>query len=174
MNFTLQNATLKDLDELNNLMSHAHETMEHPEWFAADDETYLRKHLKKENGFIVTARAENDNQSLAGFFVIKYPEFSKNHLGRLLHFSDTELTQTIYMDSAVVSPDFQGNHLQSQMLKNAEAQLQKQFAPCFCLATVHPDNRFSLNNMIKNGYEIQLTTTLYGGLTRHVLLKKLI
>lgn len=83
------------------------------------------------------------------------------------------MQQTVYMDSAVVSPEFQGNHLQSRMLQNAEAQLKHQFQHCLCLTTVHPDNRFSLNNMLKNGYEIQLTATLYGGLPRYVLLKEL-
>lgn len=170
MNFTLQNARLKDLNELSLLMSQAHQTMEHPEWFAADDDVYLKKHLEK-HGFIVTAWT--DEGTLAGFFVIKYPSVSENYLGHLLNFSDTQLQQTVYMDSAVVSPTFQGNHLQSRMLQNAEAQLKNQFEHCLCLATVHPDNRFSLTNMQKNGYEIQLTTALYGGLPRHVLLKEL-
>lgn len=170
MEFTLQNAKLKDLNELSQLMSQTHQTMEHPEWFAADDDIYLKKHLEK-HGFIVTART--DNGTLAGFFVIKYPAVSENYLGHLLNFSDTQLQQTVYMDSAVVSPKFQGHHLQFRMLQNAEAQLKNQFKHCLCLATVHPDNRFSLNNMLKNGYEIQLTATLYGGLPRYVLLKDL-
>lgn len=170
MDFTMQNATLEDLNELSLLMNQAHKTMEHPEWFAADDDVYLKKHLEK-HGFIVTARTKD--KTLAGFFVIKYPAVSENYLGQILNFSDTQMQQTVYMDSAVVSPKFQGNHLQSRMLQNAEAQLKHQFQHCLCLATVHPDNRFSLNNMLKNGYEIQLTATLYGGQPRYVLLKEL-
>lgn len=40
MDFTMQNATLEDLNELSLLMNQAHKTMEHPEWFAADDDVY--------------------------------------------------------------------------------------------------------------------------------------
>ena len=58
MDFTMQNATLEDLNELSLLMNQAHKTMEHPEWFAADDDVYLKKHLEK-HGFIVTARTKD-------------------------------------------------------------------------------------------------------------------
>lgn len=95
MDFTMQNATLEDLNELSLLMNQAHKTMEHPEWFAADDDVYLKKHLEK-HGFIVTART--NNKTLAGFFVIKYPAVSENYLGQILNFSDTQMQQTIYMD----------------------------------------------------------------------------
>ena len=47
MDFTMQNATLEDLNELSLLMNQAHKTMEHPEWFATDDDVYLKKHLEK-------------------------------------------------------------------------------------------------------------------------------
>ena len=47
MDFTMQNATLEYLNELSLLMNQAHKTMEHPEWFAADDDVYLKKHLER-------------------------------------------------------------------------------------------------------------------------------
>ena len=96
MDFTMQNATLEDLNELSLLMNQAHKTMEHPEWFAADDDVYLKKHLEK-HGFIVTARTKD--KTLSGFFVIKYPAVSENYLGQILNFSDTQMQQTVYMDS---------------------------------------------------------------------------
>ena len=80
MDFTMQNATLEDLNELSLLMNQAHKTMEHPEWFAADDDVYLKKHLEK-HGFIVTARTKD--KTLSGFFVIKYPAVSENYLGQI-------------------------------------------------------------------------------------------
>ena len=83
------------------------------------------------------------------------------------------MQHTDNIDSAEVSPQFHGINQQYRILQNAEAQLKHQFQHCLCLTTVHPDNRFSLNNMLKNGYEIQLTATLYGGLPRYVLLKEL-
>lgn len=76
------------------------------------------------------------------------------------------------MDMAVVHPTYQGNRLQSRMLRKAEEVLAG--SPVLrnrLLATVHPDNRFSLNNMLNSGYEIVKTTRLYGGLPRHVLQK---
>ena len=88
MDFTMQNATLEDLNELSLLMNQAHKTMEHPEWFATDDDVYLKTHLEK-HGFIVTARTKD--KTLAGFFVIKYPAVSENYLGQILNFSDTQM-----------------------------------------------------------------------------------
>ena len=39
------------------------------------------------------------------------------------------------------------------------------------MATVHPENRFSLENFLLEGYEVKATVRRYGGLLRHVLLK---
>jgi len=57
------------------------------------------------------------------------------------------------------------------MLKLESDLKDSEFNKFVC--TVHPDNKYSLNNMLDNGYEIVMTTKLYGGLDRHVIVKNI-
>lgn len=41
------------------------------------------------------------------------------------------------------------------------------------MCTVHPENYYSRNNVIRQGYEVVLTKEKYGGYIRDILLKKL-
>ncbi|MGN0399635.1 MAG: GNAT family N-acetyltransferase [Blautia sp.] len=171
MDFTFRKASMEDLPEILTIMNLVYDSMERKDWFVIDTEDYMREHISC-HGFTILAIAKDG--TAAGFFLIKFPGNTEENLGHLLHFSEDRLIKTVHMDMTAVHPDFQGNHLQSLMLLAAEQELkQSHFAPCYCMATVHPDNHFSLNNMIRNGYGIQLTTSLYGGLIRHVLLKNL-
>ena len=169
MNFTFRTADMKDLPQILHIMNTAYDSMERKDWFVIDTEDYMKEHIAA-HGFTMLAIAEDG--TIAGFFLIKFPGNTEENLGHLLQYSKDRLVKTVHMDMAAVHPDFRGNHLQSRMLLAAEAELkQNHFSPCSCMATVHPENRFSLNNMLRNGYELQLTASLYGGLPRHVLLK---
>lgn len=84
---------------------------------------------------------------------------------------DYKLPEGNYMliDSIMVKENFRGYGLQRQMLKLAykKAKEQKQDG---LVATVHPDNIYSLNNFLKEGYQILHTLTLHGGI-RYVMIK---
>lgn len=80
-----------------------------------------------------------------------------------MNFSNDQLFQCAHMDSAIVYKQYCGNHLQAQMAAVAE-NLLHQLPYRYLFATVHPDNKFSLHNMISCGYEIIANTHLYGGL----------
>ena len=55
------------------------------------------------------------------------------------------------MDSTAVDTAFRGNGLQGRMLEAAENLLDPdRFVYLMC--TVHPDNSFSRNNMVRQGY----------------------
>ncbi|HBG12936.1 MAG TPA: hypothetical protein DDX68_16840 [Clostridium sp.] len=58
------------------------------------------------------------------------------------------------------------------MMKTAEEELRKQ-GYRYLMCTVHPENRYSKNNIIKQGYQVVLTKEKYGGYVRDILLKKL-
>ncbi|MBQ4050678.1 MAG: GNAT family N-acetyltransferase, partial [Oscillospiraceae bacterium] len=96
----------------------------------------------------------------------------ENNLGRELSFSKDQLLLCAHMDSAAVLPGYRGHKLQARLCAMAEQELKK-LGYRYLLCTVHPDNRFSLQNMQKSGYEIQKTMFKYGGLPRHILLKTL-
>lgn len=150
------------------IMEEAKASSVHPEWFVADSAEYVRAHIEGK-GFVILA--ETGQGEAAGFFLVKRPEPEEN-LGRFLSFTGEQLACVAVMDSAAVKGKYRGNGLQGRMLREAE-RLVKKAGFRFLMCTVHPDNRFSLDNMEKNGYQIQKTVRCYGGLLRHVLMKEI-
>ena len=214
--FRLANAS--DVPIIIQLMALVKKAMPQKEWFVDDNEEYLQ-HLLDGHGFILLAE-DVTTQSLAAFFMVKFPGLSEDNLGYHLDFSEEKLLQCVHMDSCVVHPDFRGQHLQSRMALLAEqymsphmpalakqhmnshmptlaeqhmnshmpvlAELHMQphmpahigQQPCqmpyrYLLATVHPENCYSLNSMLRCGYHVMKKTYLYGGLPRVIILKDL-
>lgn len=166
MEFNIRKAVPGDVGAIMEIMEEGKATIENQEWFVADDEVYIREHIDK-NGFTIVAESEDD-RCIAGFFVVKIPEKGDN-LGELLGFDVDKLEKVVIMDSAVVGRKYRGNHLQQRMLEAAEAEIDEKFRYLMC--TVHPDNKYSLQNMEKYGYKIEKTTECYGGLRRYILVK---
>ncbi len=167
MNFNIRRARLCDVPKIMKIMEEAKEDRAHPQWFVADDESYVRTHLDM-RGFVVVA--ETPEKEMAGFFMVKYPEPGE-HLGDFLHFSNEKKEKTAIMDSAAVAREFRGNGLQGKMLEAAEMLLDTKKYP-YLMCTVHPQNKYSLRNMQDHGYQVMDTVTCYGGLPRHILMKE--
>lgn len=166
MEFMIRRATPDDVGGIMAVMEEAKHVSAHAQWFVADDEDFVRRHLKEE-GFVIVAEAENGE--IAGFFLVKEPRPEEN-LGRYLDFDNTKLNQVAVMDSAAVGAKYRGNGLQGRMLLAAERELDtEKFKYLMC--TIHPENRYSLHNMQSHGYEVKKTVQCYGGLPRHILVK---
>ncbi|MPN33003.1 hypothetical protein SDC9_180486 [bioreactor metagenome] len=74
------------------------------------------------------------------------------------------------MDSMAVLPAYRGHKIQKQMVAAGENELAALgYRHLFC--TVHPDNHYSLSNLLELGYTIIVTIRKYGGLPRHILYK---
>lgn len=69
--FRIRKAEMADVDEIMAVMHEAKNDKEHPDWFVSDDEEYVRTHIE-EQGFVIVAQTADG--SVAGFFLIKYPE----------------------------------------------------------------------------------------------------
>lgn len=174
MEFIMKRADVSCLSKIMEVMEEGKQSVKAAEWFSADDETFIRDVLSK-NGFIIGAW-EKESEEMAGFFSVVFPDKEEN-LGKYAGLSGEELTKVVYMDSAVVRVKYRGNKLQKQMLEAAEKELaellKRNGLDCqYRMCTVHPENVYSLQNMVKNGYEIAAKTKLYGGLERYVLCKK--
>lgn len=167
--FILREAAAADLSGIMMVMDTAAKTTSPKEWFVSDDAEYVQAHIGSETGFILVAEADG---LITAFFMVHYPGLDENNLGRELEFSEEELLDTAHMDSAAVLPEYRGHGLQGRLCVMAEEKLKSAGYRHF-LCTVHPDNRFSLHNMQKNGYEIKATVLKYGGLRRYILAKKL-
>jgi len=167
MEFILRQAGTGDLAGIMRVMDTAAALTEPKEWFVSDDANYVAAHLSTEKGFVLTAETEG---VIAAYFMVHFPGADDNNLGRELGFSDEELLLTAHMDSAAVLPEYRGYRLQARLCAMAEEKLRAA-GYRYLVCTVHPDNRFSLSNMQRSGYEIKKTMLKYGGLRRHILLK---
>ena len=97
--FRIRKAEMTDVDEIMAVMHEAKNDKEHPDWFVSDDEEYVRTHIE-EQGFVIVAQTADG--SVAGFFIIKYPENREDNLGTYLDFDEEQLSHVAVMDSAVV------------------------------------------------------------------------
>lgn len=139
------------------------------------------------------------NGEIAAFLLVRHPGEADDNLGRNLSncsevfvrgesvAEDTEtktarivqengelavLSLVTHMESAAVHPAYRGKSLQGKLLQAAE-HIERERGARFLMATVHPDNVYSLRNLEKEGYQCILETEKYGGLRRKVLCKEL-
>ena len=71
-----------------------------------------------------------------------------------------------------ILPEYRGMRLQAILMEAAEQELAvKGYRYMMC--TVHPDNSFSRNNMVRQGYRAVCRKEKYGGRIRDVMLKEL-
>lgn len=110
-----------------------------------------------------------DGDRLAAAFDILRPGLASYNYGYDLGLMQEELLQVIHMDTAAVHRDYRGLGLQARMVHTAEQALSEQ-GKRILLCTVHPENSFSLNNMLKQGYQIQKRVAKYGS-QRYILRK---
>ena len=163
-------ATANDAKLISNTMKKIYEELENKDLYVIDTEDYIRQSIDGIHGFAILALKDN---TLAGYFIVRYPEFDEeDHLGDYIGFNTDEKKLSVYMDSAAVLPEFRGRNLQNRMLSECEKILAD--TPYkYSLSTISPDNTASLRSLTKNGFKILKTAKLYGGLERNILYKKI-
>ena len=173
MNFKFRLAVPDDFSTLMQLMNLTKSIVHPSEWFVCETEESLSSMIS-EHGFIIIAQPENpsDSNEVAGMFAIKFPGMPSDNLGRYQNFSEEQLELCAHMESTIVHPQYRGYHLQAQMTQRAE-ELLKKLPYKYLLATIHPDNQYSMNNMMRCGYRLVAQAKLYGGLDRVILLKEI-
>lgn len=167
--FVLKVAKLEDAEKIHGIMVTVYEELENKELYICDDLEFVKANME-ENGFCIVAYDCKGN--IAGTFLIRYPGDAEDNLGRDLNFSVAEQKRVVHMESAVVLPEYRGNHLQSKMLQYGEAFIDKEKYQ-YLMATVSPDNPASYKSLEKNGYRHVLTKEKYQGLKRRIYCKKI-
>ena len=147
------------------------ESMEHREWFVPDDAGFIRQLLMPGNGMAWKAVHRQTGET-AGILNVALPGDSKENLGRDANLSPGELRKAAHIDSVAILPGYRGKKLQHRLMQAAEEELKRQGVR-YLFCTVHPENRFSRNNMVKQGFCTVKTTEKYGGLEREVMMKEL-
>ncbi len=84
---------------------------------------------------------------------------------------DLDYKEVVDYGPMFVNPKYQGNHLQYQMLKVMDEYV-KSLGYKYAAGTVHPDNFYSYNNLLKDDFELKGTKTFSRG-PRNIYVKKL-
>lgn len=167
----IKKMTKSDAPEVMKLIQSVYDQMEHKEWYAIDDEDYYAHYLEAEHGIGYKA-VDEESGSIAGLFIALFPDKKEVNLGYDAGLNETACERTAVMETAAVLPAYRGQNLQYRLMQAAEQDL-KDLGYRYLTATIHPDNRYSLHNALKQGYEIVNTKEKYGGYLRHILCKKL-
>ena len=170
MKFVFRKATKKDIPALGRMMREVWETMEQKEWFAPyDAEKYITDLFNTRKGDVWQA-TDPITRQVAGIFIATYPGRGNENLGYDIGLSDPELSLVAHMDTIVVHPLYRGQGLQQKLTALAEQDLCSRGFRYF-MCTVHPDNKYSKDNMEKQNYKVVKEALKYGGLLRLIFLK---
>lgn len=168
MNITIRKGSNADTERLLRLLHKVKEGMENQAWFFLDPDEDIREMM--DSGVMQLWLAE-DGERLAGIFDYLIPGFESYNYGYDLGFSREELLRVVQMDTAAVDPDYRGLKLQKTLMERAEQEI-REVPGRILLSTIHPENRYSLNNLLAQDYSIEKQVAKYGSV-RYVLRKDL-
>ena len=171
MKFVFRKATKKDIPVLGRMMREVWEAMKQKEWFAQyDAEKYITDLFNTRKGDVWQA-TDPITRQVAGIFIATYPGRGNENLGYDIGLPDPELSLVAHMDTIVVHPLYRGQGLQQKLTALAEQDLRSRGFRYF-MCTIHPDNKYSKDNMEIQNYKVLKEDLRYRGLTRRILLKK--
>ena len=155
MEMTIRNGGSADLEAFLAFTHDVRDAMPERAWFALDPDEELRD-LAAE-GDMEFWMAEQGG-TLAAVFSIIRPGRRAFSLGLELGLTAPELDRVVHMDTVAVAPEFRGMGLQRRLMALAEAELRGSILLC----TIHPENRYSLENARTLGYRVEKRIGRYG------------
>lgn len=161
----------ESLEEAVRLVRNTAEKMKEKSWFVAESLEEFDRWMRKNQGWLYVARDRSSGQ-LAGMFFVVLPGMEEENLGYDIGMQGRQLYECAIMDTVVVLPEYRGMHLQYEMMQTAERKLHKE-GYRYLLCTVHPENKFSRENVKRQGYKKILTKEKYGGFLRDIWMKEL-
>ena len=102
--FQFRRANEEDLPEICRIVKLAGEIVPVKEWFEAEDEAFLAKHIREE-GFTLLAKK---NGQTAAIMIVRIPGLAEDNLGEYLKISREEMKRVAHLEIAVVVPEYQG------------------------------------------------------------------
>lgn len=151
-NFTLKIADKNDIPRIMNFQQRIIDDMENKNWFTPlTEKEFLTPIENLDNVYMLF-----DGEKEVALFV------ATCNIGDELNEYGVENRNNMLIDSTMVEPEYRGMGLQRKILKFLEKRALD-LGLNGLVATVHPDNIYSLNNFIKSGYEIIDKREIHGG-----------
>ena len=164
--FKIERLALTHDLETSIILKEVYEGLENKDYFALGNESHLEK-----DGYLYKAYF-NLTGELASVFALLFPHLTEENLGYDIALDKEELEYVAIADVAATRERYRGNKLQQRLMMAGEEDLRV-LGYRYIMCTIHPDNEPSLNTALGLGYQIMVTKTMYGGLIRHILMKKL-
>ena len=175
----------KNLDEaVCDFCYDSHEKMQIKDWLALDPKDELLRIIERGRKYSVLVVDVSDNDAdikfydplkikIAAVFLVNFYDLDNpDFFGYSIGMTKEELKETAVMDIAIVGCEYRGQGLQKKTIAASEEKLKKAGFK-YLLATIDPENKYSLKNALESGYEIKKKVIYYTNLTRFVLLKKI-
>lgn len=140
-------------------------SMEHPDWFAVTREEENKRFLEEPN--VILGVFEGDR--LAAYGSVGFLGASSDNLGWDLSLETQEAERCAVLDTIVVDSDYRGLGIQKELIRRCVSYARQKRPGCRVLATVAPDNIYSLRNVKAEGFEILARKEKYGGKERYIL-----
>lgn len=169
MEIVIRKGTQEDTEQLIRFLQNIRAGMQNKEWFYLDSPEDVREYMRTGAMQLWLAM---DGDRIAAIFDYLVPGLESYNYGYDLDLSREELLRVVNMDTAAVHPDYRGLGLQRKMLQIAQEHIQAS-GYRILLCTVHPENRFSLQNVLDQGYRIQKKLSKYGSV-RYILRKDIL
>lgn len=134
-----------DLDDYLSLYKYVRDNMEHPEWLGTFTKDEIINILN--NNGKIWIYYDNEKLVCSMFYI---PIKEKNLLKHNIYLQEEDIGS---LGPIMVSPDYIGNGYQNQMMKVLEKYI-KSIHKKYIFTKVCSDNIYSLNNMIKNNYQV--------------------
>lgn len=154
-----------ELAAVMSLQEKIHRGMENTDWFALTSEEENKRFLEFPNVIIGVF----DGDWLAAYGSVGFLGDAPENLGWDLELETEEAKRCALLDTIVVDSDYRGLGLQRELIRRCVSHAKNQQPGCQVLATVAPDNIYSLRNVQAEGFVILAKKEKYGGKERYIL-----
>ena len=153
---------IKDIIYYNHYIHKIRNNMERPEFLGTFENEELKELLKNDTHIYVY---KNNDEVISSSMLIPSTEKDLKKFG-----IDLDYKEVVDYGTEVVSEKYRGNGLQQYMLDELE-KISKKKGYKYAITTIHPDNIYSINNILKNGFEFKGFKEFKRG-PRNIYLKK--
>lgn len=113
-----------------------------------------------------------DGDTMAGFTLMIANRICWRNYGKFIEDTEENQLRTASIDTSFVMPEYRGFGFQKFFFELRE-QAAREMGAEVLLTKIHPDNKYSLANAYKSGFELVVTKEVWGGHMRSILEKKL-